>query len=152
MTRASGDVLIPQPAPIASYLATDYVVIDGGKEITVRIGESSRDLDALLEAHSARHGVFITAHNPRSEPQPDSVNQIANDAIRRIFAERGLVTLPHIGRSPDGDWIEHGFFVLELARSDALSLAAEFEQFAIVLTERGKPAELLLTALGQQSA
>jgi hypothetical protein len=143
---------MPKPAPISSYLATDYVVLDGGREIVIRIGQSNPQLDALLDAHAARHGVFITAHNPRSEPQPDSVNQAANDAMRRILAERGLVALPHIGRSPDGDWIEHGFFVIGLEPADALSLAAEFEQFAIVLTERGKPAQLLLTILSQQSA
>jgi Protein of unknown function (DUF3293) len=143
---------MPQPAPIASYLATDYVVLDGGREIVIRIGQSNPQLDSLLDAHATRRGVFITAHNPRSEPRPDSVNQAANDAMRRMLAERGLVALPHIGRSPDGDWIEHGFFVLDLDPADALSLAAEFDQLAIILTERGKPAELLLTAWGHQSA
>ncbi|MFL5758683.1 MAG: DUF3293 domain-containing protein [Thermomicrobiales bacterium] len=65
---------------------------------------------------------------------------------------RGLAALPHIGRSPDGTWTEHGFFVLDLAVADALDFAADFEQFAIVLAERGKPAELVLTAVGQQRA
>jgi Protein of unknown function (DUF3293) len=137
-----------EPAPISSYLATDYIVLDDGSEIVVRIGQSNPQLDALLDAHGARHGVFITAHNPRSEPQPDAVNNAANEAMHRVLDERGLVTLPHIGRSSDGDWIEHGFFVFDLAPSDALTLAAEFGQFAIVVVKRGMPAELLLTTVG----
>jgi Protein of unknown function (DUF3293) len=136
-----------QVAPITSYLATDYVVLDGGQEIIVRIGQANSQLDALLDAHRARHGVFITAHNPRSEPQSATINDAANERMRRGLAERGLVTLPHIGRSPVGDWIEHGFFVLDLAPAGALVLAAEFEQFAIVVCERGKAAELLLTSV-----
>jgi hypothetical protein len=152
MTRACGDALMSQAAPISSYLATDYVVLDGGREIVVRIGQANSQLDVLLDAYGARHGVFITAHNPRSEPQPDSVNRAANDALRGVLAERGLVALPHIGRSPDGDWIEHGFFVLDLPTVDALAIAAQFDQFAIVVSERGKRAELVLTNRDEPSS
>jgi Protein of unknown function (DUF3293) len=131
--------------PIDSYLAAEYVVHDGEREIVVRIGQSNPELDALLGAHGAHHGVFITAANPRSQPQSDEVNHAANERIRQTFTERGLVALPHTGRSPAGDWSEPGFFVLDLARDDALDLAAQFDQFGIVVAERGKPAKLLLT-------
>jgi hypothetical protein len=139
---------VEQTAPIESYLATDYVVLDAGREIVVRIGQTSPELDVLLVAYSADHGIFITAYNPRSEPQTDATNNAANDEMLALLTERGLISLPHIGRSPDGDWIEHGFFVLDLAPSDALTLAAEFEQFAIVIAELGKSAALLLTNVG----
>jgi hypothetical protein len=148
----AGSGRVEQTAPIASYLATDYVVLDGAREIVVRIGESNAELDALLVAHGANHGIFITAHNPRSEPQEDAINNAANKMMRAILFERGLVALPHIGRSPDGDWIEHGFFVLDLAPYDALTLAAEFEQFAIVVASQNAPAELLLTSVGNTTA
>ena len=137
-----------QTAPIASYLAADYVVLTNGREIVARIGESNADLDELLTAHGVTHGVFITAHNPRSEPQTDAVNDAANEQLHAMFAARGLAALPHIGRSPDGDWSEHGFFVLALDPADALTLAAEFGQFAIVVAELGNSAELLLTSVG----
>jgi hypothetical protein len=142
---------VTQNAPIASYLAAEYVVHDGERKIVVRIGQSNPELDTLLDAHNAHHGVFITAANPRSESQPDAVNHAANDRMRRIFDKRGLVALPHTGRATDDDWTEPGFFVLDLARDDALALAAQFAQFAIVFAERGKPAKLLLTAVDEPS-
>jgi hypothetical protein len=138
-------------APIESYLATEYVVLTDGRELLVCIGETNAELDALLAANGAAYGVFITAHNPRSEPQPDDINDAANEQMRAILTARGLIALPHIGRSPDGNWSEHGFFVLDLDPTDALTLATEFGQFAIVVTERGKPAELLLTEIGRGS-
>jgi hypothetical protein len=141
---------VERPTPITSYLATDYIVLTDGRELVVRIGESNAGLDALLAAHGSSHGVFITAHNPRSEPQPDDVNDAANEQMCAILAARRLVAFPHIGRSPDGEWSEHGFFVLDLDPTDALTLAADFGQFAIVVTERDKPAELLLTEIGQE--
>jgi hypothetical protein len=49
------------------------------------------------------------------------------------------------------DWFDEGF-VLDLARDDALDLATQFNQFGVVLAERGKPAELVLTVVGQSSA
>jgi hypothetical protein len=141
-----------QSAPIDSYLAAEYVVHDGGREIVVRIGQSNPELDALLDAHHAHRGIFITAANPRSESQPDAVNHAANDRMRRIFDKRGLVALPHTGRATDDDWTEPGFFVLDLTRDDALALAAQFDQFAIVLAGRGNRAELVLTNREEPSA
>jgi Protein of unknown function (DUF3293) len=139
-------------APIDSYLAAEYVVHDGGREIIVRIGQSNPELDALLDARHAHHGVFITAANPRSESQPDAVNHAANERMRRVFDKRSLVALPHTGRATDDDWTEPGFFVLDLARDDALALATQFDQFAIVVAERGRMAELKFTVIGEASA
>jgi Protein of unknown function (DUF3293) len=132
-------------APIDSYLAAEYVVHDGEREIVVRIGQSSAELDQLLDAHGAHQGVFITATNPYSQQQSDAVNNAANEQMRRVLDGRGLVALPHTGRSPDGDWSEPGFFVLDLAPDGALDLAAQFDQFGIVVAKRGEPAELVLT-------
>lgn len=138
-----------QTAPISSYLAAEYVVHDGGREIAVHIGQANPELDALLDARHAHHGVFITAANPRSESQPDAVNHAANERMRRILTERGLVALPHTGRATDDDWSEEGFFVLDLAPAEALALATQFDQFAIVVAERGREAQLLLTGVGK---
>jgi Protein of unknown function (DUF3293) len=142
---------VTQTAPISSYLAAKYVVHDGGREIIVRIGQTNIELDSLLDAHGAHHGVFITAANPRSQPQPGEVNHAANERMRRLLDERGLVALPHTGRATDDDWSEEGFFVLDIIPAGALDLAERFDQFAIVVAERGKPAELMLTGLGEAS-
>src|SRR5215211_7857513 len=107
-----------QSPPVDSYLAAEYVVHEGGREIVVRIGQTNAELDVLLDARGAHHGVFITAANPRSQQQPEDVNDAANEQMRHVLQERGLVALPHTGRSTVDDWSEQGFFVLDLARDD----------------------------------
>src|SRR5215211_5778846 len=107
-------------APIDSYLAAEYVVHDGEREIVVRIGQSSAELNQFLDAHGTHQGVFITAANPRSQQQSDADNDAANAEMLRLLNERGFVTLPHTGRSTEDAWAEEGFFVLDLARDDAL--------------------------------
>jgi hypothetical protein len=148
----AGDALTGQMSPIDAYLAAEYVVLDDEREIVARIDQANPDLDALLDARAARHGVFITAANPRSEVQSDAVNRAANDQMHRRLTERGFVALPHIGREPGSGWIEEGFFVLNLAPKDALDLAAQFDQFAIVVAEQGRMAELKFTVIGEASA
>jgi len=135
--------------PLAAFLDSDYVVIDGGREVVVRIGRASAELNALLVRHGAGHGVFITGWNPLSRAQPPALNAAANVRMMQEFAGRAVAALPHVGRGGDGAWAEHGFFALDLDREEALALAVAFGQFAIVLAVYEEPAALLLTTLAE---
>ena len=127
-----------------AYAGTSYLVLADGSEIAARIAETSDELDAFLAAQGAGRGVFITAANPMSKPRSAEENQAAN----RRLAERltGYRVFPHVGQSDESGWREDGFFVLDIATPAAVALAEEFEQFAIVVAEAGKPAELVTTA------
>ena len=133
--------------PLAAFLAADYVVIDAGREVVVRIGQTSGEVDALLIRHGAGHGVFITGWNPRSRVQSPEANAAANDRLALALARRGAATLPHVGRARESDWAEEGFFALDLDPAEAQAIAAAFGQFGVVVAASGAPADLLLTAL-----
>ncbi len=135
--------------PIASYEASHFVVLDGEREVTLRIGQTSPELDAVLDAYGATVGICVTAANPYSEQQTDAVNAAANARMADAIRTGGWRTLPHIGRSPDGAWVEEGFFVLDLDEGEGLALAERFGQYGIVAIGRGMPAKLVLTRLAQ---
>jgi hypothetical protein len=135
--------------PVDAYLQTDYVVIHDGVEITVRIGESNAALDRLLAEIGASSGIFITGWNPFSREEQPEVNAAANEQMAALFAERGIRVLPHVGRSRGGDWFEEGFFALDLDPENALAVARDFRQHAIVLAPIGESAVLILTGLDE---
>ncbi|KQX74032.1 MULTISPECIES: DUF3293 domain-containing protein [Aeromicrobium] len=135
---------------IAAYRGTRYAVLgaDGGTVAEALIGRHVPAVDAVLDAHGARSGVFITAWNPRSEPTHDDVNADAHARMAMALASDGLVALPHAGFGEDPAWrAEHGFFVLDLPEEQAVALAVAHEQNAVVVVERGEAARLVLTSV-----
>ena len=135
---------------LAAYRGTRYAVFgaDGGTLAEALIGCHCPDVDTVLEAQGAASGVFITAWNPRSELTLDDVNADAHASMSLVFAERGLVALPHAGFGEDpASRAEHGFFVLDLPEDHAVAVAVTYEQNAVVVVERGEAARLVLTSV-----
>jgi hypothetical protein len=138
-----------RPTPVAAYTETEYLVILPEGEVVARIGQPSPQLDAVLAEQGAERGIFITAWNPASVPHSREANERAHAKLMSCLQERRIRWLPHIGRSPDHQWQEHGVFALDLAEPESLSIAERFGQYAIVTVERGHPPRLILTSLGQ---
>ena len=135
---------------VAAYRGTRYAVldVDGGSRAEALIGEHVPDVDAVLDAHGAASGVFITAWNPRSEPTDDAANAAAHARLAEALLDRGLTALPHAGFGQDPAWrAEHGFFVLDLDEHEAIVLAVALQQYAVVVVERGASARLVLTSV-----
>lgn len=66
--------------------------------------------------------------------------------LREIVAARGLTALFHDGVPDDASWVpEEGLFVLDLPSEEAIALAEQFDQNAVVRIERGEPARLIET-------
>jgi hypothetical protein len=133
--------------PIDAYRQTDFAVIHDGVEITVQIDNTSAALDRLLAELDAASGIFITAWNPYSLAQSAEVNAAANARMAALFERRGIRAPPHVGRSRASDWSEEGFFAIDLDPADALAIAREFRQHAVVFAASGQTAVLLLTGL-----
>lgn len=133
------------PALIAAYATTSYRVHDGAAWCEARIGLRAPAIEALLVAHRAWIGAFITGWNPLGRRAGVTANGARNRAMLRVFAARGLVPLPHTGASPSGDWAEDGFFVPHLKPASALRAARIFGQLAVVVVRRGRAVELLWT-------
>ena len=108
------------------------------------VGRRSGSIDALLAAHGARSGVFVTAWNPGSRTQDEAANRAANARLQAELAP--WRHLPHEGVG-DGGWREEGFFVLDLPEGTAVELARRFGQVAIVAVLRAEPARLAFTGV-----
>ena len=135
-------------ALLDAYLTTRYVAYDGALAVACRPGTHEAAMDRLLERHGASGGVFITAWNPQSVARSAAANAAAHRLLAAEIAHRGLRGLPHRGFGADPAWEpEEGLFVLGLAIAPALDLAAELGQNAIAAVARGRPAEVLRTAL-----
>ena len=130
---------------LEAYRATAFIAIVNGQELAAFLDYPCPQLDRVLLEHHAKVGVFITAHNPRSELQSDLKNQTANLKLERVLRERSLDFFAHVGRNRT--WSEEGFFVLDLKPDAAIDLAETFGQFAVVTLELGQVATLQLTSL-----
>ena len=138
---------MPDPELLAAYRTTSYRILagDGSTLAEARIDTRSEATDAVLAAHGAASGVFVTGWNPRSEPTDPAANAAAHDRLERALRDRGIRFLDHVGVGADPSWSEHGVFALDLDTHAALALADAFAQHAVVLVRIGEPARLLLT-------
>ena len=132
-----------------AYRTTRYVAIWHGVEYEARVDCPSPAIDALLDAHGAGSGVFVTAWNPRSEPRPVEENRARDADLRAELACRGVAFVDHVGRGVDADWTEEGAFALDWPLAEALAVAERFGQNAVVHVERRRPARLVFTRLGR---
>jgi hypothetical protein len=132
---------------LAFYALTRYVAWEGRCAHVATIGQHCRSLERLLERHGDT-GVFITAWNPGSRPAPPAANRAAQRRLEAELGTLGVTWFPHAGIGPDRAWPpEIGAFVLGLPAPAALALAEAYGQNAVVMLERGCPAELRPTAL-----
>jgi Protein of unknown function (DUF3293) len=130
---------------LEAYRGTAFIAIVNGQALAAFLDHSCPELDRVLLEHHAKSGVFITAHNPKSELQSEAKNRAANLELEQVLHERSLRFFAHVGRN--GTWSEEGFFVLDLEPDAAVTLAATFAQFAVVILEPGQVARLHLTSL-----
>jgi hypothetical protein len=130
---------------LEAYRGTAFIAIVNGQEIAAFLDQPCPELDRVLLEHHAKFGVFITAHNPRSELQPNKLNQAATLKLEQVLHERSLHFFAHVGRN--GTWSEEGFFVVNLEPDAAVRLAEAFAQFAVVILKTGHVATLRLTSL-----
>jgi hypothetical protein len=130
---------------LEAYRGTAFIAIVAGQELAAFLDQPCPELDRVLLDHNAKFGVFITAHNPRSELQSEAKNRAANLKLEQVLRERSLHFFAHVGRN--GTWSEEGFFVLDLEPDAAIALAETFDQFAVVILEPGQVATLRVTSL-----
>jgi putative PIN family toxin of toxin-antitoxin system len=127
------------PQLVEAYEQAHYA-LDAGP--VLRIGVRDAELDRLLEAHAVKSAAFVTAANPRGEPQSEAANVAAMAALRAALA---WPYLEGEGRDPQGRWSpEPSVLVLGIAREEALALGRRFEQNALVYVEKGASPELVL--------
>ena len=122
----------------AAFEATDFIVHATGRDIVLRHGHTSRELDALLEAREP--WAFVTAWNPEGQQAPTSENERAQQQLRERLKSKRI--LEGLGRAPDRSWEEPSLFVFNCARDEALGLGREFRQVAVLIGTHGERARV----------
>ena len=123
-----------------AYEATGYRV---GNRFTIRCGERSLPLDALLAESGHDTWAFITAWNPGSIALDTAENRCRMTNLSGRIALLGLPMLEGEGVGTGGDWPpEPSFLVLGIGESAAVELGRAFGQVAIVVGRIGEPASL----------
>lgn len=126
----------------AAYLQTTYWVEARPQPLALRIDQRSRQLDRMLGECGASRWAFVTACNPRSELRPHCYNAARQRALLRVLRGSGWDWLHAVAQGDD--WpAEPGVLVPGMGRTQARRLGRRFRQHAVVVGERGKPAELV---------
>lgn len=125
----------------AAYEKTAYWVED---RFALRCGERSAALDDLLAGAGHDHWAFVTACNPLSIRLDDTANAARMAALEARVRAIGHRSLHGRGVGDDGDWPpESSLLVLGINEPDAIALAGEFRQAAIIVGRRGAAARLV---------
>lgn len=131
----------------AAYRATAFRVEAPAGAFDIRVGQRCPPLDALLERAGACRWAFVTAHNPNGRLRDAAANVADERRLADRVREAGFPAIPGRGIGADGTWPpEASLLILDIALPDAIALAAEFEQEALVAGERGEPARLVFCA------
>jgi len=128
-----------------AYRATTY----RAGPLRLRVGERSAALDAMLAERGADEWAYLTAWNPGSQPCPEAENRAAQGRLLERLA--AWPTLAGESRGDDASWpAEPSVLVLGIGRGEAMALAREFGQAAILAGRRSGAAELVWVEGGQK--
>lgn len=116
-----------------AYRATNYRVFLPGGSLSLRIDQACPDLAQWLAAREEACFAIITACNPGSQRLDQESNAERQSALECDLLEGNYE--PYAAENaPDGaDWpIEESCFIPDITLEDALALASDYGQNAIV--------------------
>jgi hypothetical protein len=139
---------MPDPDLDAAYIDTDYRVDDGPfGPFVIRIGEMSIAADRLLAQHGQSEWAFMTACNPGSAQIAPQENARRMAELQAVCRSRGWPHYAGAGVGRDGSWPpEPSFLVVGIREPEAIAVARQFGQNAIVAGRIGEPCRLVWVA------
>ena len=131
------------PPELKKAFDETYYVVHRQPPFTLRIGQHSPDLDALLKSMACEGAAFITAWNPMCQPLSDEENQQRQLALTEELKALGLEVFPGTGQHPDNGWPgEASLLVMGLKLQAARQLSRKYGQMAFVWQALHGPARL----------
>ena len=128
---------MPSKDLIKAYQQTDYVIYES--DTSIRIGEIF-DVTSL----GGKKGAFVTAENPGSVALCNEENKARMEDLIRDIKSKGFKYFEGEGKPRNDEWTpENSIFILDIDKKDALDLASQYEQNAIVWVQKDNPAELV---------
>jgi hypothetical protein len=130
----------------AAYRATDYRVDGSSGPFVIHIGSICQPLEHLLGENAVSSWAYITACNPKSRQLSIAANAERMRQLEAAISAAGFQFLRGAGAGSAGDWPpEPSILILGIDEHAALEVAKQFEQHAIVCSQKGEPARIVWT-------
>jgi len=127
-----------------SFLSTNYTVYPPyNQSFIIKFNTPNHDLHQFLKHHSATSYTFITAWNPQSQPLSDTENEKRNQQLANDLTAYTIFPAAGVPATGENWQAETSFFVLNIARENAMALGRKYGQLAIVFGEVEQEPELV---------
>ncbi len=127
---------------ITAYQDTVYSTFQ--PPLQLKIGEKNEALTVFLFDNNAFTWAFVSASNPFSIKIEAKENQKRHSALVNFVKNSGLRFIEGEGKSKDSTWSEKSLFILDISKKEAIILAQNFEQNAIVFGYFDRAPDLVL--------
>lgn len=122
----------------------DTIYSTSNPKIDIEIGKENEALSVFLFDNNAYTWAFVSASNPFSIEITDRENTKRHQSLKDFVANSGLRQIEGLGKSKDGEWSEKSLLILDISKKEAIKLAQNFEQNAIVFGYFDQNPELVL--------
>lgn len=134
------------PELLESYRNATYELHLPTGTIQLVVDQHCPGLHGLLCASGCARAAWLTAFNPGSQLRADALNVTAQEQLELQLLRSGHNLFPGTATDPAGQWpLEPGFLAIGISRADALSVAREFHQTAILWCEADAVPKLVET-------
>ena len=135
------------PATIAAYAATHYVVNGIEPGFVLHAGQPSAELKALHEQTGVACSAFLTAWNPGSRRRANEINQAAQSELEATLRASAFPLFAGVAVDPTRNWPEEqSVLVLGIDRERAEQLGRHHGQNAILWMGADAVPEVVLLA------
>jgi hypothetical protein len=101
--------------------------------IDLAVDRHSEPLLEWLRANGCTCAALMTAHNPAGRQRPDSLNTASQAMLEARLLRSGYTFMQATAFDPSGSWPpEPSLFIPGISQADAMTLASEFGQLAIL--------------------
>ncbi len=122
---------MPDAALEQRYRETDYIV-DDDPPLRLTVGEQNDGARILMVSFNVENAVFITAWNPGSQELSMDENIDRQADLLEDIEKLRLNYFVGRGEHPTSGWTEDSYFVLGMSEEDAMRLAKQYEQNAVL--------------------
>ena len=127
---------------VQAYLKTTYTTEK--PKLSIKIGEINPELHVFLFDNNSIFWSFISACNPYSTILSDEENELRHQALIEKANAMNLRFQEGLGVPSDENWkAEKSLLILDISKEDAVKLAKEFDQNAIVFGRLNQAPELV---------
>ena len=134
-----------------AYRATTYRVFLPGGALELKVDTANPALASWLAEEGAREWAVLTAFNPASRPLPAGENAERQARLECELLEKGFEPYSGENIADDAGWpSEESCFVPGISQGEAIALAQQFGQNAILFGEADGVPRLVWTEAGDR--